>query len=318
MTLCSVEGCCTVVRARGWCAKHYQRWSLRGSLADPLPARGRRVAALDAQRVCLQCGKTFSPSTHDNVYCDGFCLKKAMASRGQLRYAVKVASGAPRVCAHPLCEQSLPITAHGNQTLCSATCVAATVRENGRRSRELSGRGSRGIRSVPTGVRSCATCRKPFLSLNGKHAVCDECSVARQLQHRGRPKRRNDTGRICTSCQAVLTPETHAARRRCDDCVGTRRGVQDATTLRKYKISAERYAEMAAAGCGICGCVVGSAGRRLAVDHDHTCCPDGERTCGKCVRGLLCDRCNRGVGLLGDSVERLRAAIFYLEVPRTN
>jgi hypothetical protein len=50
----------------------------------------------------------------------------------------------------------------------------------------------------------------------------------------------------------------------------------------------------------------------LAVDHDHTCC-SGEITCGKCVRGLLCVRCNTVLGLLRDDPEILRAAIAYLE-----
>ena len=43
---------------------------------------------------------------------------------------------------------------------------------------------------------------------------------------------------------------------------------------------------------------------RLAVDHCH----DTSR-----VRGLLCQKCNRAIGLLGDSVELLRKAIDYLE-----
>jgi len=52
--------------------------------------------------------------------------------------------------------------------------------------------------------------------------------------------------------------------------------------------------------------------KRLVVDHDHECCPD-EKSCGKCVRGLLCNWCNRMIGMARDDPQRLRSAIAYLK-----
>ena len=51
--------------------------------------------------------------------------------------------------------------------------------------------------------------------------------------------------------------------------------------------------------CAICGdeCL------RLHIDHNH----DTGR-----VRGLLCGRCNTGIGLLGDSAELCTVAAYYL------
>lgn len=52
--------------------------------------------------------------------------------------------------------------------------------------------------------------------------------------------------------------------------------------------------------------------KQYGVDHDHACCP-GERSCGQCIRGILCHRCNWAIGLLDDDPRRLRRAALYLE-----
>lgn len=56
--------------------------------------------------------------------------------------------------------------------------------------------------------------------------------------------------------------------------------------------------------CAICGNQC-SSGRALAVDHDHN---TGN------IRGLLCTRCNMGIGLLRTS-ELLSSAINYINQP---
>lgn len=54
---------------------------------------------------------------------------------------------------------------------------------------------------------------------------------------------------------------------------------------------------------------------RLAVDHNHACCPEKGRSCGKCIRGLLCHACNTSLGGFKDDPTLLRAAADYLEGP---
>lgn len=55
-----------------------------------------------------------------------------------------------------------------------------------------------------------------------------------------------------------------------------------------YNITIEEFDRMAKNGCQICHDV---PERNLHVDHDHACC-DKPSSCGKCVRGVLCNRCN--------------------------
>lgn len=50
----------------------------------------------------------------------------------------------------------------------------------------------------------------------------------------------------------------------------------------------------------------------LHLDHDHACCP-GSKSCGGCVRGWLCRRCNTVLGLVGDSPETLQGLVSYLD-----
>jgi hypothetical protein len=94
---------------------------------------------------------------------------------------------------------------------------------------------------------------------------------------------------------------------------------QDKALMQHHGITPAQFMTQAAAqdyGCAICGGFAtagpGGSWRELSVDHDHACCPSDRKTCGKCFRGLLCDKCNQMLGLVGDSVDVLRAAITYL------
>lgn len=83
--------------------------------------------------------------------------------------------------------------------------------------------------------------------------------------------------------------------------------------LAKYGLSAEQYVEMLERQghtCAVCD-RANPGGKKLAVDHDHACCP-GKYSCGKCVRGLLCSNCNSSLGHAKDSVEILESMIEYL------
>lgn len=53
------------------------------------------------------------------------------------------------------------------------------------------------------------------------------------------------------------------------------------------------------------------------IDHDHRCCPN-RRSCGKCVRGLLCMKCNIGLGAFKDDPQSLTNAILYLQLERAS
>lgn len=82
-----------------------------------------------------------------------------------------------------------------------------------------------------------------------------------------------------------------------------------------YKMSREDYEARLAkqnGGCAICG-GQNTEHKKLAIDHDHACCPGQKKSCGKCVRGLLCSRCNHMLGHAKDNIKILEYAILYLK-----
>jgi|SRR3972149_5086974 len=71
-----------------------------------------------------------------------------------------------------------------------------------------------------------------------------------------------------------------------------------------YGLTPQNYADLLQSQGGVCAVCGNDDPRfRLSVDHDHAT--------GR-VRGLLCNTCNRAMGLFGDDSVRLRRAIAYL------
>jgi len=83
--------------------------------------------------------------------------------------------------------------------------------------------------------------------------------------------------------------------------------------LKLYSLTTEDYDEMLVRQGGVCAVcrTAPQDNRALAVDHDHSCCPD-KRSCGKCVRALLCTNCNTILGMAGDDPDRLERLADYL------
>lgn len=132
--------------------------------------------------------------------------------------------------------------------------------------------------------------------------VCLESKPADQyaLTPSGNPRK------ICKSC-------SWQQRKTANDSNPNWKAQRRATLIRfKYGIEPEQYDSMLEAQGGRCAVCNEISSELLHVDHDHSCCPDSHKTCGNCVRGLLCRRCNLALGYLDDNINKLQSAINYL------
>jgi len=63
--------------------------------------------------------------------------------------------------------------------------------------------------------------------------------------------------------------------------------------------------------CAICYRDRSEFSKNFAVDHDHKCCP-GKKSCGNCIRGLICFDCNIALGHLREDPKIVESALIYL------
>jgi hypothetical protein len=122
-------------------------------------------------------------------------------------------------------------------------------------------------------------------------------------------------GGKCASAQAMNNHRLRSRERvRTDSSEALRRRRGRSGRLRKYNLTEAQFNSLVKSQgnvCGMCHEPFGP-GRRICIDHDHACCPGRERSCGKCVRGVLCLRCNITLGHIEGLGELAR---IYLNKP---
>jgi len=121
---------------------------------------------------------------------------------------------------------------------------------------------------------------------------------------RGRKGRQYAASKFCGNCKPK------AAKASAEAAWATR-------LQRTYGITAGQYWKLynfQGGRCYLCERATGKT-KRLAVDHDHACCPVTP-TCGNCVRGLLCGTCNKIMGhARDDGAFFVRGQCYLLDPP---
>ena len=159
------------------------------------------------------------------------------------------------------------------------------------------------LESLAYPVGCCWTCGS---AMGGHHFNARYCSVGcKSVAKRKAPVWRRDHVPEANA----RTARWHEANR--DRELAKGRDYAYRRTIEKHGLSVERFNDMSADGCWICHRDQPGGQGRWHIDHDHACCP-GSYSCGQCIRGILCNRCNVGLGMLGDRLENIQNALSYL------
>jgi hypothetical protein len=144
-------------------------------------------------------------------------------------------------------------------------------------------------------MRTCTKCDKPY----------DESFFSWKIKDKLRSSVCKDCHRQYRKEHYQLNREKYIAKaRRWDSETGYK-------VYGRYGLSKDQYEELVTKHDGKCWICLENDG--VCIDHDHNCCKNKNGgSCGKCVRGLLCDPCNKVLGFSRDRVDILHRAAIYL------
>ena len=134
---------------------------------------------------------------------------------------------------------------------------------------------------------------------------CNKCKINKPLKDFPINKRNKDGHQYyCKKCHCKKITDYHKAnpRKRKNQSLKTHYGI----TIEDY----EKLFDKQNGVCAVCSkvetriCTQGMI-QSLSVDHDHST---------GLIRGLLCDRCNKAIGLLYHDIGLLNKAVEYLTV----
>jgi hypothetical protein len=125
----------------------------------------------------------------------------------------------------------------------------------------------------------------------------------------------------CSTCEEYKSPECfdknskawNGLELNCKECRSHKRKtpiekerIWEFCLKKRFKLSKEDYNDLLEDQVGVCAICFKAdiSGRRLSVDHCH-----GTDE----IRGLLCSKCNTGLGLFDDNIDNLVSAINYLK-----
>lgn len=124
--------------------------------------------------------------------------------------------------------------------------------------------------------------------------VCRKCKKSKPLTEENFQPAEGYPDNLHTHCRECRAEYFKDWRAKKDPEYLRRKAMKElyGTTIEWYELKLKEQNDH----CALCEATQFTHRKRLAVDHDHSCCP--KRGCGKCNRGILCATCNYKLGQL--------------------
>ena len=144
---------------------------------------------------------------------------------------------------------------------------------------------------------------------------CTRCKASKELNAKNfKPNEAYSEGfeRWCRGCRlAYNTARQTEDRNKRPEFYRAR---EFAREMKKYGTTVEWYRDRLIEQCGVCALCKHLSHhhgtiQRLQVDHSHNCCDLRTKSCGRCLRGLLCADCNILLSYLEKFLKETRTVV---------
>jgi len=143
---------------------------------------------------------------------------------------------------------------------------------------------------------------KFYMANTATHKSCPICGELKERSKFYKWKSRQDG--LTAYCKECTSKKSKGWRDQNPDKLPTLKEKRIYSRKKNFGISEEQYEQMLVDQNNQCGICKKEIGWEAAVDHCHST--------GK-IRGLLCRKCNLGLGGFKDNIETIRKAIEYVK-----
>lgn len=152
--------------------------------------------------------------------------------------------------------------------------------------------------------------------------ICTACSIEKPIEEFPLHNTATGTRRyICAVCRKYNRAKEYVAKRdeMCDREKEKRKRnplkMRGYDLKKRFKLTLETFDQLFKSQGSRCACcyTTDPGHKWWHVDHDHACCSSRRKTCGKCIRGILCHHCNMALGNARDDIARIKNMARFLE-----